>query len=1008
SASESASTSESASESESLSALDRDNDGYLNEVEDTAGSNPDDHSSTPKTVAEDLYKQAETFLNDLNNEKTSLETNGFTKAEVNHLKEQLVKLEELKQDASDASQYVKESDGRQDLIDKINKLTFTVPDITNDADTKWVGGFDYDMGDGAGKLNTKSFSDFKTKDVVDLSKSEQSLVIDSSLLKDPDSNSPTIIGPTEWTSTISNPSGGGYTEYKVENGKIIFKVNPEKAKLLSGNTNEIFILETDDGSILRAVVSLHGDATTTSIVNINVVDDVNFITGNIPNNGYTNDTKFNKIQVLLNQEATEEIFVKLSIKDKQTGQMIATKVQNITSGKELLFDMSSTTLNDGSYIVEAVKVADSSGKELFGEAVIKHNVTVDTVKPTIETSYEIGADGTTYVKFHTSEAGISYSEDKAGNINNTFATREEMTGDLRFEAKAGKYYFFDKAGNYTEVAVVPPLVLARLTTNMTTETGPNNWMNDVDNEQKSSPNDSLKTTEGHDNLIVYKRTGQEYGGFIDGGTGRGSPAILLDTAGGNDTINARGIGGHTNITTGTGNDKITLEQGIIGYGPNSFYYGGMNGPQTIDMGTGDDTLTVGKFTMWNNAESVNSFYKTTTRIFMGDGKDTINVVGTIWADSDAGEPYSNYINLGAGDDIMNVAGKITDTFNTGTNVKYSSNIIDLGKGNDQFTANDIVDSNTLILSDDSSTITLNGEVRGRTTFLLGDGVDNLTFKNNVNISGGNYETISPVVATYLENKLSTSPNSGWYKASEAKLDTLSIDMKPFIDVGNGNNIVRFEKDAWGIELKSGNGNDDIQFLQVLGRSSVSTGAGDDKVLIDNWYSANDMTVDLGNGRDTLLLHSVGKQQGNSPKVFKNVVDGGVDYDVVTIQGSDTITLNMYAKDKVDAISLVNVEEVNLNGTTTVNIGTSGALKGVTIENKSQYSGDFFVNGSGRDIVNLEHSQGDNHQWRFNKADVKVDAHEGTYREYTYTVDNQDTSIKLYVSMAIKTVNEVII
>ncbi|KGQ38492.1 hypothetical protein JP35_07930, partial [Gallibacterium anatis] len=1005
SASESVSASESASasESESLSALDRDNDGYFNDVEDAAGSNPDDDASTPKTIADDLYKEAEEFLNSMNDEKTNLESGGFTKPEVQHLKENVFKLETLKQKAFDATQYVKETDGRQELINKLNKLTFVIPEVTNDANTQWARGTMYDLKDDAGKIITRSFADYRDKDINELAKTEQKFSLPANSLLDPDladtDRSPTIVGPTEWTATKVNPSGGGYTEYKVENGQVIFRIDPYKAALLSGNTNESFILETDDGSKVRAIFSFTGTAELTSVVNIVPKDDVGLIQGIITHNSVTNDNNWNNVKVVLNKSAEEEVWVKLLIKDLTTGQVLGEKIQSIISSKEIEFDLSEyqSSIKDGRYSLEAVRIANSAGQPLGTEVPVRMTVNIDTVAPSIQTSYELGSDGQAYVRFTTQETGISWSTDKS-NLQNTFDTRESMNGELRFEVKsAPKYFFFDQAGNYTEVSVVPPSVLARLTTNMTTETGPNDWLKDYNDGQHSAAEQSLKTTTGDDYIFVAKLPDKkdEYAGFIDGGTSVNAYSITLDTSTGNDTIIARGIGGHTNVKTGAGNDKISLEQGIIGYGPSNVYYGGMDGPQLIDMGAGDDVLSVGKFTMWGNQDSVNSFFKTTTKILMGEGNDTITTGGTIWADSDATQPYSNYINLGAGNDTMIVGGQLADTYNSGTNIKHASNVIDLGAGNDTLTIKGAVLGNALILSDDSSTITIGERVSGKATFLLGDQDDKLTFKDNVYISSN--ETIAPVVSAYQENNTYGGIKQGWYKESATKLDTLNTDMKPFIDLGNGNNTVTFEKELIGGDIKSGNGDDIINMRYTISETKISTGEGEDKVSVERWNTASNIDIQLGDGNDTITVDSMGIQkEGEIPKVFKNVVDGGNDYDVFNA-GDAGLNLSMYSTQKLNNISLLNIEEVNLNGNSTLTVGTSGGLDVITVSNKDQYEGLFFINGTNNDTVKFELPDNNRHQWTLSRESITVDGYSGiTYNEYTYKVDGIDTNVKLYL------------
>ncbi|MBF4102415.1 hypothetical protein INT80_04360 [Gallibacterium anatis] len=54
----------------------------------------------------------------------------------------LFPLDGEKDKALAAANYVHDNDGKADLIDKINKLTDTVPEVTNDADSTWSNGRD--------------------------------------------------------------------------------------------------------------------------------------------------------------------------------------------------------------------------------------------------------------------------------------------------------------------------------------------------------------------------------------------------------------------------------------------------------------------------------------------------------------------------------------------------------------------------------------------------------------------------------------------------------------------------------------------------------------------------------------------------------------------------------------------------------------------------------------------------------------------------------------------------
>ncbi|MEH8250967.1 thrombospondin type 3 repeat-containing protein, partial [Gallibacterium anatis] len=116
---------------------DSDNDGYTNEEESRAGSDPDLNSSTPKTLAVEAYEKAREAFDAFDAQKSVLAEHGFTANEVNALNKQLLPLSELKEKAIAAVEWVHTDDDKQDLVNKINALEAVVPDVTNAADAVW-------------------------------------------------------------------------------------------------------------------------------------------------------------------------------------------------------------------------------------------------------------------------------------------------------------------------------------------------------------------------------------------------------------------------------------------------------------------------------------------------------------------------------------------------------------------------------------------------------------------------------------------------------------------------------------------------------------------------------------------------------------------------------------------------------------------------------------------------------------------------------------------------------
>ncbi|KGQ29270.1 GA-like domain-containing protein, partial [Gallibacterium anatis] len=548
---------------------------------------------------------------------------------------------------------------------------------------------------------------------------------------------------------------------------------------------------------------------------------------------------------------------------------------------------------------------------------------------------------------------------------------------------------------------VPPVTkdLYRLTSSLDTNGGPDN-PKEAYYDQKYTTSSAIKTTENADHIYVHKGTSEEYGGFIDGGTGTtnfNTTATTVNTAGGDDLIDAVGMGGNVKFFAGDGNDTLKL-QGISGYGPTWNYYGGMDGAQVIDMGTGNDTIAIDKFTnmtRWSSADQQNSFYYSTTKILMGDGKDTLTIAGNIKADSDSGVSLSNYFNLGSGDDTMTIKGNITDTESANGGTQYASNLIDLGSGHDTLTIGGSIMGNTLVLSEDSSTIKVNGAIvkeTGNTSFKLGSGNDTLTIEGIYDSAedAASSDSLAIILNAYQVQGTKTYL-SDWYSESESSLqslldansrvvngNTIPNEVKPFVDLGDGNNQANFNGGLWWTNVTSGSGSDTITVGSTAGSfggSKISTGAGDDTVSIRTWYGKQ-AEVDMGNGDDTINLYNLEKFGAPST----NIIQGGEGYDVLNLKGG-VVPLTMYTSiTPTDSINLQEVEEINLNGTgSSLKIGENGLTALNSSTDPEQYGGAFYIHGTSKDSVTF-----DTTKWAKSQDNVQSEDHPGhTYDVYQY-------------------------
>ena len=953
---------------------DSDNDGYTNEEESRAGSNPDQASSTPKTLAEDAYNKAKATYDAFEARKAEFAKGGFTKEEVSELEKLLFPLDGEKDKALAAANYVHDNDGKADLIDKINKLTDTVPEVTNDADSTWSNNrtamiYNY-------RKDSPNNTEHLTLD--DLAKKDGGVfVIPASqlVIKDPDVESgytPKLKPMKDWVHTLPGNTSVGFSEYRVdENGNLEIKIDAEKVKNISQTQNETYNLTAEDGTPLTLYVSFENEnksGTSVSLFSVTVKDDVYPIVGSVASNGVTDDTQWKDISVALAATGNDLASwkVKLEIFDDQNpdSPVWTQEKGGITSSsKTVSFDASSsfTAKNGHSYTLKATALSNSEKANT-----VEERITVDTTPPEVTSNLTTDSGGNLKlhvelkepVKYFIYDGKVESSQISFTGKQNYSSAKDLPSMDATFDlgSTPKTYIFYDQAGN--AAGVVAPEVevkrLGRLTTNMNQNEGPRNYMSDGNEAQRNDTGpDGLKTSAG-DNIIIVatKPDGDFFGGFIDGGTGDGYKATL-QTYDGNDYIYAFGIGGHTDVITGGGNDRFELRYGLSGWGQTgNISTGAFDGAQRILMGEGDDTFKIrGSMIDLHSDYGDNSFALTTAKVDMGTGNDTIEVESTIKGDGDAGRNYSNYFNLGSGDDVMRVGKNITDTQTSATpSTTHASNIIDLGAGNDTLIVKGSVEQHTLILSENGdNTISIGSGVSlarksigGNTAIVLGDGNDTLTVNTAVN-----YEDADRESAFYRAYK--DSKSDGWYAESATQIDKVIEDVKqPKIDLGNGNNTATFGGNVWHAKIITGDGQDTITIKGALSQTSLDTGSGNDTVTINEWTLKNNSVI-LGNGDDILYLGGVSQTlsyEGTS------LIHGGAGTDTINITGKSSVStrLEIFGNTGGNNIDVSGVDVLNLNGHgTEVIIGTNN----VGNPNNELERNVITIHGNNTDAVKLQ-------------------------------------------------------
>ncbi|KGQ23660.1 thrombospondin type 3 repeat-containing protein, partial [Gallibacterium anatis] len=938
---------------------DSDNDGYTNEEESRAGSDPDQASSTPKTLAEDAYNKAKATYDAFDAQKSLLAEHGFTQNEVNALNKQLLPLPELKEKAIAAVEWVHTDDDKQDLVNKINALEAVVPDVTNAADAVWQANsrtmllyrafwkeltpsakYLNDYASENGGIVTINATDIPIKDTL----GGESFTIK--------------LAPTDgWKQGTPTPSSASISEYRVdENGNMHIRIDPEVAEKINLTTQQFFDVVAEDGTNLQIIVPFKNPdnaQNAADVVSVSIKDDKNPITEVVEKNGTTNDANWSKILVGVKNKVTSNgnldgWVVKLEIIDADEPDQVlwsGTKGNQTAGEKTLTFDASDFKPADGHTYILRASSYNTNDTNTLGTYTIRskaeNKVTLDTTPPVVEHHIYADEAGKLHVQFTFKEDSLKVWRKDGALANPETDVLQNYSSAVDVSQKDHKwsttirdgestFVFYDKEGNSQIVDLLKDaqvLRLARLTTDMNKDIGPRNFDSDGNEEQnKDYGSNGLKTASDKDNIIILrqKQGGDGFGGFIDGGTDLSEYKATLKTYDHDDLIDVVGMGGHTDVITGGGDDTLILRKGMSGYGPYGYPGGSFDGPQRILMGTGNDTFSI--FGVFKDSYGMNN---TTAKVSMGDDDDTISITRSIEADHDSERPYSNYFSLGAGNDKMTVGGTITDTA-----PKLASNIIDLGSGSDVLTVGGELQDDVLILSKDSSTITVGGiGGQANVTMLLGAGDDTVTVRNSVNYSEARDKAIFKEIynASLKYTGAYQDDVHSWYDESKDALAKLP-DNNYIINLGEGNNTMSVGGNMIHAKIESGSGKDTVTInTWVLSSNNIKLGAGNDSISINSMFKDDSISgqslIYGGEGRDTINL---GTPNSDSNKV----------------------RLEMYGDIGGNNIDVSSIEVFNLNGKGgTLIIGNKGDI----VSGNASTIGPIEVHGTNADSVRIESS-----------------------------------------------------
>jgi hypothetical protein len=188
-----------------------------------------------------------------------------------------------------------------------------------------------------------------------------------------------------------------------------------------------------------------------------------------------------------------------------------------------------------------------------------------------------------------------------------------------------------------------------------------------------------------------------------------------------------------------------------------------------------------------------------------------------------------------------------------------------------------------------------------------------------------------------------------------------------LTIGGSNAPVQL---AEGATVTGGSGDDALELALdgTTATGTITTSAGDDSVVLTNMSDGDDVSVDLGDGNDTLAADAIfddatltGGDGTDTLATTDNNAAGAVAADVANVSGFETLELTTILDADVD-VSLFGVNNLTLAAGIDSNTTVSGLVSGasITYEDAASASGDVLTAdvtdatkaGSNSDVLNV--------------------------------------------------------
>lgn len=258
------------------------------------------------------------------------------------------------------------------------------------------------------------------------------------------------------------------------------------------------------------------------------------------------------------------------------------------------------------------------------------------------------------------------------------------------------------------------------------------------------------------------------------------------------------------------------------------------GLKSIDGTEGDDIISVSR--------DVKSKWGSSTRISLGSGSDTLRIGGELSAKGtntiSAGDGAKNiYVakgieaEKGGINEILLGAGEHVLTFGKDMEADYGSvNRIKAGAGNADISIRGEMEGhglNEILVGDGTHNINIKGmdSDRGGVNRIVTEGTTTITMKKGLETEGG----LNEIITGKGNDEIILDDGMSAEKNGINRISTGAGDDR--IIIGDG------------VEAKKG------------GHNYINTGEGNDYIYIDDGIQRGSLTIDAGEGHDTLVLHS---------------------------------------------------------------------------------------------------------------------------------------------------------